>query len=224
MAWPRLTGSGPVIFAFRVSNGIPRFWETFTAATNCPRLRKPVAASLTFVLGGSFACSLVPRLGFFASRFCVVEGLWIVEGFIAVLGGLALVVEGFIAVLGGLALVVEGFMVVLGGLALVVEGFMAVLGGLALVVEGFIVVLGGLALVVEGFIVVLGPVVLGALTPVDGPPFDRPVVLGVRWFPELDVEGREVDFGACLPPGLVAGRAVVWGARTVDGLTLGLDP
>jgi hypothetical protein len=99
---------------------------------------------------------------------------------------------------------------------------MVVLGGLALVVEGFIVVLGGLALVLEGFIVVLRPVVLGALTPVDGPPFDRPVVLGVRWLPELDVDGRAVDFGACLPP--VLGREVLLGVRTVDGLTLGLDP
>jgi hypothetical protein len=83
---------------------------------------------------------------------------------------------------------------------------MVVLGGLALVVEGFIVVLGACVLV-EGLVVVLGPVVLGTLTPVDGPPLDRPVVLG-----------------ACLPPVLVDGREVVLGARTVDGLTFGLDP
>src|SRR4029453_11624324 len=55
--------------AFNLSNGMLRFVETLTAATNCPRLRKPSAASIRLVPGGRRDCSFLERLWFLAS-FC----------------------------------------------------------------------------------------------------------------------------------------------------------
>src|SRR5258707_8212030 len=52
------------------ANGMPRLFDTFTAATNCPRLRKPAAAALRSVPAGRRDRSLLARLVFFCSFCC----------------------------------------------------------------------------------------------------------------------------------------------------------
>ena len=58
-----------VMRVFSWVNGIPRLLDTLTAATNCPRLRKPDEAVIRSVPAGSRPCSLLARLVFFCS-FC----------------------------------------------------------------------------------------------------------------------------------------------------------
>src|SRR5689334_15799303 len=62
MALPRLSGGVPVILALSWSNGIPRLWDTCTAATNCPRFLKPCEAVCRSVPAGSRLCSLLASL------------------------------------------------------------------------------------------------------------------------------------------------------------------
>lgn len=46
-----------------VENGIPRFFDTCSAAMNCPWFRNPSAASLSVVCCGSIAESLLASCG-----------------------------------------------------------------------------------------------------------------------------------------------------------------
>jgi hypothetical protein len=55
---------------FNRVNGIPRLCETFTAATNWPRFRKPLAAFTTFVPDGSRDCSLFASCVFDCTFSC----------------------------------------------------------------------------------------------------------------------------------------------------------
>ena len=50
---PLVGAFDPSIAAFRSANGIPRFWDTWTAAMNCPWLRKPEDAVLSVMSFGS---------------------------------------------------------------------------------------------------------------------------------------------------------------------------
>ena len=64
IAWPRLAGLVPVIFAFSVSNGMSRLRETCAAATNWPRFLKPALAFCRSVPAGKSPWSRAVRFVF----------------------------------------------------------------------------------------------------------------------------------------------------------------
>src|SRR6266542_1634283 len=64
IAWPRLMPSSTML-VFRSVNFSPRLFETFTAATNCPRFVNPSAAFIRSVPSGRRLCSLSARFVFF---------------------------------------------------------------------------------------------------------------------------------------------------------------
>ena len=69
MDWPRLRPS-VTIFALSCANGMSRLFDTLTAATNCPRLRKPADAVIRSVPAGKRDESFAARFVFFCSFAC----------------------------------------------------------------------------------------------------------------------------------------------------------
>src|SRR5579862_8328192 len=101
MALPSDSEDVPVILPLSVSNGMSRFFDTWTAATNWPRFLNPVDAVATSVPVGSSGCSFAARdggtvigAGVLGVELVVVAGFWVVVDVVDV------VVDGLL--LGGL--------------------------------------------------------------------------------------------------------------------------